>query len=89
MSQAQKFMDLLKEGAQRMGNEIGNEFTRQVGRGASEAANALFSGQGFVLYGHGNSHPANENQLGKENSGQGAEGQQQQNGHEHHRGRGM
>jgi hypothetical protein len=60
---AEKFMELVKGNIQRMGPEIGAMVDHQVGRGATELANAIFGGQAFVLYGHGNTHPANVNQL--------------------------
>jgi hypothetical protein len=64
-SLGERFMDLVKDNAQRIGPEIGAVVEHQIGRGATELANALFNGQGFVLYGHGSSHPANVDQLDK------------------------
>jgi hypothetical protein len=52
MSQS-RFMEILK----RVGSEIGAEAKRMFELGQSEAANGLFHGHGFVLYGP-NQRPA-------------------------------
>jgi hypothetical protein len=89
VSASETFMDMLKDNVQRIGPEISSTLEHHAGRGATELANALFGGQAFVLYGHGNSHPANVNQLGNEQEQQTPEAHQQQDGHEQSRGRGM
>lgn len=57
-------MNTIAPGLKKIGPDIGDELKRLHSLGATELANALFSGSAFTLYGPNNEQPTRETDKG-------------------------